>query len=113
MHGGARLKAQKLRANLASLKEMEIWCDKSHEHLPWVSWQWGRKTFHTSEEAHYPHELCNKIAVKAAAAVSPTFYKAQFPEKVFELKIKLNEQKKQNAAATARQARAASAQLIV
>ena len=112
MHGGLRQKAQKLRSNMKQLKSLSIWCDRSHDHAPWISWANGHKVFHTGEEAHYPREFCQKVSVIAASVIMPKALSYEVSVKAIQLKSKLAEQRRANAAATSRQARVASAALV-
>ena len=60
MHGGERLKKQRLRANFAELEEIGLRCDGSHTHLDW-SFKTG-KGFATAAEAEYTPILCARMA---------------------------------------------------
>ena len=57
MHGGKRLKSQRLRGTL-QLDSIVASCDGQHAHLPWKSGD----AFFTAEEAEYPQDFCQRVA---------------------------------------------------
>ena len=60
MLGGRRPKWTRLAASFAAITEMNVECDKSHEHLPWGKTinNEGLEVFATSLEAEYPRKFC-------------------------------------------------------
>ena len=61
-HGGDRDKATSLWVNDTWLDELAILCDRKHVHKPWTTtMKQGGLKFATSEEAAYPHLLCDRI----------------------------------------------------
>ena len=61
-HGGDRDKATSLWVNDTWLDELAILCDRKHAHKPWTTtMKTGGLKFATSEEAAYPHLLCDRI----------------------------------------------------
>lgn len=61
-HGGDRDKSTSLWVNDDWLDELAIQCNKQHKHKPWTTkLQNGGLKFSTSEEAAYPHLLCDRI----------------------------------------------------
>ena len=61
-HGGDRDKSTSLWVNDDWLDELAILCNKQHKHKPWTTkLKNGGLKFSTSEEAAYPHLLCDRI----------------------------------------------------
>ena len=64
MHGGRRDKSTKLLHNVPMFQQLQVACDKSHEHAPWGTAKVrGRTVFHTASEAQYPLLLCQRMAL--------------------------------------------------
>ena len=70
MHGGDRDKRTSLLHNCPWLKQLELRCDRSHNHKKWSVSRTldGRWQYDTASEAEYPLLLCQRIAVLISKA---------------------------------------------
>ena len=75
MHGGTRLKHQRLRSNISELQDMAGLCDGQHTHEPYT---YSRTAgFDTSKEAIYPWEFCENVARLVALALQRKGFKLE------------------------------------
>ena len=60
MMGGRRPKWTRIAASFEAITELNVSCDKSHDHLPWgrAKDSDGHEVFATSLEAEYPRRFC-------------------------------------------------------
>ena len=102
MHGGRRLKAQRLRTNATSLRSLAVRCDGAHTHEPWATFIKGMKLFHTAEEAAFPYLFCQRMATCIVQELS---LKSAPSCEHLALKFKLAEARRNNLAVAGRQHR--------
>ena len=73
MWGGQRLRVCRWRASPGMLSDLAVWCDNSHQHLPWTMKRsrdgWS---FATAEEAEYPKKLTDQVALLVCSYLQVT-----------------------------------------
>eukprot|EP00973_Karenia_brevis_P071233 9897747-Karenia_brevis.AAC.1 len=72
MHGGQRPKRCKLWYFGLDLTSLEVYCDKSHTHLPWgLADGSSEEMFATGEERRYPILFCKRLAALVMKQLAP------------------------------------------
>ena len=87
MLGGRRPKWTRLAASFAAIAEMNVECDKSHEHLPWgkTITSEGHEVFATSLEAEYPRKFCISL-VQCVLRQLQRQHMGMLPDALFDVK---------------------------
>ena len=79
MHGGKRLKKQRMRVSFREPEVLAVRCDNAHEHLPWSFSK--ERGFDTAVEAQYPEIFCRRLAACFVQAALQRGWKFQPTEK--------------------------------